>query len=428
MSPRYAVQTIRLVSGERLPVLLDQAVGEPLFEPTVYAISELRSANQASNSIEAALRAVMVLHVFLELRHIDLTQRLREGEVLGLGEIDELVRLCRRPMKQLHALLDVQEDHAANPTQVTSLEKHRMKQDATENGKDVTSAGSRVRYIRDYLRWRVNNHLSQHGMDQASRLVLTSAGTRATEAFNARIPSPGARNTVGGREGLSQDAIDRLLKIIDPESPANPWHRKFCKIRNQLAIHWLYELGIRRGELMGLEITAINFGNNTVAIVRNADSARDPRHRQPLTKTLDRILPISERLARMTSDYILHVRKEKKAGLSHGFLFVSSGTGAPLTLIGLNKIFEVLRKKCPELPDELTPHVLRHTNNDEFSRKMDEKKIPEQQEEKLRSYLMGWKPTSKTAGTYTKRHVRKQASAVSLEIQSDIGKELKHDK
>lgn len=101
MTPRYAVRTIILATGERLPVLMDITSGEPLFEPTVYSVSKLRSGNLASNSIEAALRAVMVLYVFLELRHIDLNERLRKGEVLGLGEIEELVRLCRLPMKQL---------------------------------------------------------------------------------------------------------------------------------------------------------------------------------------------------------------------------------------------------------------------------------------------------------------------------------------
>jgi integrase len=428
MVPRYAVRTIMLASGERLPVLVDCAVGEPLFEPTVYAVSKLRSENLASNSIAAALRAVMVLYIFLELRHIDLNRRLREGGVLGLGEIDELVRLCRLPMKQLHVLFATGEVEVRAQAGVASLEKHRMKQGGAENGNDVTSAASRVRYIRDYLLWLVNVRSSKHGLDQQSRVVLLSAGTRTTDAFNARIPSSGARNTLGGREGICQEAIDRLLAVIDPESPDNPWHVEFTKKRNQLAIHWLYELGIRRGELLGLEIAAINFRNNTVTIERKADSVRDPRRRQPLTKTLDRILPISERLARMTSDYVIHVRKGKKASLSHGFLIVASGTGAPLSLIGFNKVFEVLRAKCPDLPDELTPHVLRHTTNDLFSKKMDEKKIPQQQEEKLRSQLMGWKSTSDTASTYTKRHVRERANEVSLDMQNDIGKGLKNDK
>lgn len=420
MSSRYAVRTLILASGERLPVLMDRAIGEPLFEPAVYTVTELRARNQASNTIEAALRAVMVLYIFLDLRHINLERRLQEGKVLELGEVEELVRLCRLPMKQLSSLIVDDVTEVVAPTQLASLEKHRMKLGATENGKNVTSAISRVRYIRDYLRWLVENRLSMHSLDRQSMILLESAGKRTIDAFNARTPSSGRRNTIGGREGIGQEAVDKLLAVIDPESPDNPWHGKFAKKRNQLAIHWLYELGIRRGELLGLEIADINFRENTVAIKRKADCPTDPRRRQPLTKTLDRVLPISERLARMTNDYVIQVRTGKRPGLMHDFLIVAAGTGAPLSLIGLNKVFEVLRTKCPDLPKELKPHVLRHTLNDLFSKRMDELKIPEHEEQKLRSQLMGWAPTSRTASTYTKRHVREKANQVLLEIQNDI--------
>lgn len=417
-----------LASGERLPVLVDRTVGEPLFEPTVYTVSELRARNQASNSIEAALRAVMILYIFMELRHIDLERRLQEGKVLGLGEVEELVRLCRLPMKELSALLADGEVGVPAPARGASLEKHRMKLVAAKNGNGVTSAASRVRYIRDYLGWLVESYLSKHSLDRQSLLLLESAGKRTTDAFNVRIPSSAGRNTIGGREGIGQEAVDQLLAVIDPASPDNPWHGEFAKKRNQLAIHWLYELGIRRGELLGLEIADINFRENTVAIKRKADSSADPRRRQPLTKTLDRVLPISERLARMTNDYVIQVRKGKRAGLMHNFLIVAAGTGAPLSLIGLNKVFNVLCKKCPDLPEDLTPHVLRHTLNDLFSKRMDKMKIPESEEQKLRSQLMGWVPTSRTASTYTKRHVREKANQVSLEIQNDIAGGVESEK
>lgn len=428
MIPRYAVRTIMLASSERLPVLLNRTTGQPLFEPTVYSVSALRSENKASNSIDAALRAIMVLQVFLDLQNIDLNRRLREGVILGLGEIEELVRLCRLPLTKLSDLLATGGVTNVAPVRIASIEKHRMKQSAPEKSRDVTSARSRVRYIRDYLKWLVEIRLSQHGLDPQLSVALTSAGARTTDALNTRIPESRGRNTIGGREGIGQEAADMLLAVIAPDSPDNPWHGDFAKKRNQLVIHWLYELGIRRGELLGIEINDINFANNTVTIARKADSTRDPRRRQPLTKTLDRVLPITERLAQMTKDYVIGVRNGKKKGLRHGFLIVAAGTGAPLSLIGLSKVFEVLRTKCPTLPEELTPHVLRHTVNDLFSKKMDATNVSEIEEEKWRSELMGWKPGSGTASTYTKRHVREKAGEASLGLQGDIGKGLKNDK
>ncbi|MDQ1835655.1 integrase, partial [Massilia sp. CCM 9029] len=85
----------------------------------------------------------------------------------------------------------------------------------------------------------------------------------------------------------------------------------------------------------------------------------------------------------------------------------------------MNKIFERLREKCPDLPD-FFPHIFRHCWNDRFSDLMDKNKISEASEQKMRSALMGWAQTSGTAATYTRRHVRRKASAASLQMQGDM--------
>lgn len=41
MSPGYRVKTVVLSSGERLPVLLDRD-GMPMFDPVVFALTEVR--------------------------------------------------------------------------------------------------------------------------------------------------------------------------------------------------------------------------------------------------------------------------------------------------------------------------------------------------------------------------------------------------
>ena len=66
------------------------------------------------------------------------------------------------------------------------------------------------------------------------------------------------------------------------------------------------------------------------------------------------------------------------------------------------------------MPADLSGHVLRHTWNDVFSKKMDEAGVTPENERQARSYLMGWSPTSDTAATYTRRHVREKAKEVSL--------------
>ena len=101
MLNRYVVKTLMLSSGERLPVLLDGEAGIPLFAPTVYSLTHLRARNLASNTIEQALRHVMVLLLFLDQNKIDLEARLREGKVLDLGELEELAAACKLSVASL---------------------------------------------------------------------------------------------------------------------------------------------------------------------------------------------------------------------------------------------------------------------------------------------------------------------------------------
>jgi integrase len=63
---------------------------------------------------------------------------------------------------------------------------------------------------------------------------------------------------------------------------------------------------------------------------------------------------------------------------------------------------------------------LRHTWNDRFSEEVDKKDIDPETEKHIRSYLMGWAPTSSTAATYTRRHAQRKAREVSLALQTKL--------
>lgn len=66
MSVGYQVRTIRLESGERLPLLLSEETGVPVWDVTLFILTALRSTSLATNTIAHAARAVMVgLQVFV---------------------------------------------------------------------------------------------------------------------------------------------------------------------------------------------------------------------------------------------------------------------------------------------------------------------------------------------------------------------------
>lgn len=396
-----------------------------MFAPTVFALTEVRGKNLAANTIGIVLRSVMAFHLFLDGRGIDFEGRLANGELLSLGEVEDLARLCRRPIVELAALSGSSENAALN---VVSLEKVRMRGQRTSTADvDPDVAASRLRYIRMYLQWLAAERLSRHGLAQSVASRLGHTAKFVTEAIDTRIPHGAGRNALGQREGVSEDVVAELLRVVDPHSPHNPWRDQHTRYRNALLIHWLLYLGLRIGEVLGVRVRDIVAYRKEVTIHRRADDPEDPRQYQPQTKTRARVLPISGTLLAETQAYILNHRSALPQANKNAFLFVASRTGKPMTLATVGKLFKELRERCPSLPEGLTGHVLRHTWNDAFSKKMDEAGISPENERQARSYLMGWSPTSETAAVYTRRYVRNKAKEVSLGLQDQLVNKGKGD-
>lgn len=422
----YQVKIVMAANGERLPMLTGMD-GLPLFEPTIFAITQIRARNRAANTIGNSLRAILVFYLFLDLHSIDLWERLADGRLLAMTEIEDLVRLCRLPVEEITALSDQRRSNSLARS-VASMESYRQR---AANGipKEVvpTFAATRLRCIRDYLQWLVTDRSSRFDGRSDYRASLEAAGNLVVGAIDARLPTGDGRGHLGEREGLDSESVKELLRVIDPDSPDNPWRDEHSRVRNQLIILWLYFLGLRRGELLGVCISDVDFRKGSVIVARRADNPHDSRKNQPNVKTRAREIPLSQLLQDKTSSYVMKYRAALPAARKHGFLFVASNSGVPLSIPSFAKIFNVLRAKCPSLPRNLFAHLLRHTWNDRFSEEMDKRGVGEETEKKTRSYLMGWSETSGTAATYTRRHVRKKAQEASLKMQTDMAQKGRND-
>jgi len=365
----------------------------------------------------------MVFLLFLDLRKINLEERLKIGQLLSLAEIEDLVGICRLPLEKIHSLLsEVKVASKQAMSSVVSLEKLRKTASNNEEIRiDASSSATRLRNIRDYLKWLCLARISKHGVDTSLRLSLDLSIQYVSSAIDARLPS-GSQKFEGTdqREGLDPEVVSRILEVVNPNSEENPWSDEHPKYRNELIILWLLSCGLRRGELLNIKIDDLNFRKSTVVVERRADDLGDPRKNQPKVKTKGREIPISAGLMGKTNAYILNHRSAIKGARKHGFLFVASESGAPLSIPSINKMFTVLKEKSPEFGNNLFPHIMRHTWNDNFSEEMDKNRVGEEQEKKARSYLMGWSETSGTAATYTRGHTRKKAQAASLRLQENI--------
>ena len=88
----------------------------------------------------------------------------------------------------------------------------------------------------------------------------------------------------------------------------------------------LKELGIRRGELLSLQIPFIDIGTAkpSVTIKRTHDDKFDTRKIQAVSKTKERRLPISQKIAQLLNDYIMNYRSKVPNANTHPYCCNSS--------------------------------------------------------------------------------------------------------
>lgn len=424
MTVRYTIKQPLFASGERFPMLVDHQIGSPMFDPTVFTLTTFRTRDRASNTIEGVLRALKIFHLFCDEHQIDLLANMQDGRLLELGDIDALARLCRLPMKEMQQV----EARPSKPvrTKTSSLESFRGSSKASKAIPHVIGkyAATRLRYIVQYIGWLADRRIQHLGASHPMRAPLLLAKEATVRGLVARIPSDkgrgNKRSSAHRRKALDEAAQERLWQVIDMHSRENPWRGRHVRARNDLMVRWFMGLGIRRGELLGVRVSDVDFRANQVFIARHADDPDDPRPHEPKAKTQARLLPISDDLARRTRQYILEERRRYASARRHEFLFVANG-GAPLSLRELNKVFGRLSAECPDLP-KIFPHLFRHTYNYNFSKIADERHLDPEREKKTRSHVMGWSETSGSAEDYTYREIEEEARVASLQLQQKMGK------
>ena len=309
------------------------------------------------------------------------------------------------------------------PVSRNNIERIRGKFNVAESRISSGTHYIRLTYIADYLEW-----LATRAVEQEARQVDADTSKlikRMANSLRKRRPQKTIKSRETARKGLTEGEQESLLNLIKPHCEKNPFSQELQE-RNQLMVLLLYHLGLRAGELLALRVSDFDFQNNTVLIARRHDNINDVRTYQPVVKTIDRRIPLADTLIKTVSDYVLGERRRFPAAKRHDYLFVVHQTGPfsgqPLSLKGLAKVFQQIQTTESHLLKHLTPHVLRHTANDRFSMLMDKRGASPAEEEKMRSYLMGWKEGSGTAGTYTRRHIENKAQEAALLLQKSIKK------
>lgn len=377
--------------GERFSVLVDE-LGMPLFYPTLFATWTLRGRSDAANSISNSLNALKALLAWEARREINLVSIFTQGVLLDQNQIRDLCDFLQR-----------------------SLESERLYK-VTSIRQKPKVVGASVHYFRistaalylKFLAHRVAPHLPAKEIED---MVATIKAHRPGKSNKSRID----RDEIH----LSVEMLQIIEAALKPGSLNNPALDGGVQLRNALMFFILKLTGMRRGELLNLRIGDINFGDNTMAIVRRPDSTIDTRKNQPTAKTRPRRIRIAPALVESIADYVKDARRKVPGARKHDYLFVTHKEGptqgAPLSIGAFSKWMGQISGIVDNAG--FHAHALRHNWNYEFSRLADEKKFSSAEEEKTRSYWMGWSETSGTAATYNRRHTKEKAQQAGLELQ-----------
>jgi hypothetical protein len=83
---------------------VDKTIEQPLFDPTVYCVAQLRSRNLAANSIRNRSYSILALLLASNAAGIKLMDRVSEARPLTLPEFQLISRYCRFSVDDLRLL------------------------------------------------------------------------------------------------------------------------------------------------------------------------------------------------------------------------------------------------------------------------------------------------------------------------------------
>ncbi|WP_339428435.1 tyrosine-type recombinase/integrase [Pseudomonas sp. RA_105y_Pfl1_P41] len=397
-----SLRRVKSSNGERLIVLVDE-LGMPLFYPALYVTMHMRGRSLALNTIQSALSALKAMYAWQHYYNIDVESRFSSGELLLSHEIHSLRDFMQKPLAD--------EDRGS----VVSISR-RVR--TVSKGNQY----ARMSVIADYLGFLADQNLP-------ATIPCHDGVGRMVSQIKANRPKTSNKSNVSREDKyLDDSALDTLEITLRPGSASNPVREYAVQVRNALMFAILRITGLRRGELLNLKVEDIDFGVNTMQIVRRPDSKGDARAYQPVVKTRERVFPLIPELADQIYNYVIRFRNKVPGAKKHGYLFITHKSGGsqglPLSNAGFGKFMGML-KNIVEGNSNIHAHSLRHHWNYSFSKICESQGITPQREEKIRSYLMGWSETSGTAATYNRRHTKEQVIKAVLELQyKHLGKAL----
>ncbi|EEQ7237911.1 TPA: tyrosine-type recombinase/integrase, partial [Escherichia coli] len=384
--------------GERGCLILDKKSNLPTYYQNLFLTTDIRNRGATASTMEIVATNLLIFSNFLDGRGIDIIERVELKKYLSVAEIDDLVRYAKQRF-------DRQKIINIKSTNYRFIAKRTF--------------SYRIHVFSRYLKWLCG-------------LVHSSKGIHAKyevdvfiESIRAHIPRNSSLNMNEiSEKSLNEEEIKVLFRLLEIGGIENPFHKE-VQVRNRLIFTLLLNLGLRAGELLNLKIDDFDLRDNTLSVVRRHDSKEDGRSYQPLVKTGERVIPLSDELAREIFDYISNSREKMTKRKKHNFLFVAHCTGKnagePLSISAYEKVISTLKRASPELYN-LSGHRLRHSWNYMYSKGIEGAELEYNRRKDLRNYLMGWSKESIMCDRYNYKYISQQEKDVVLKVYKSVSK------
>ncbi|EIP54534.1 tyrosine-type recombinase/integrase [Escherichia coli] len=394
----YKVKKFIMSSGERGCLILDKKSNLPTYYQNLFLTTDIRNRGATASTMEIVATNLLIFSNFLDGRGIDIIEIVELKKYLSVAEIDDLVRYAKQRF-------DRQKIINIKSTNYRFIAKRTF--------------SYRIHVFSRYLKWLCG-------------LVHSSKGIHAKyevdvfiESIRAHIPRNSSLNMNEiSEKSLNEEEIKVLFRLLEIGGIENPFHKE-VQVRNRLIFTLLLNLGLRAGELLNLKIDDFDLRDNTLSVVRRHDSKEDGRSYQPLVKTGERVIPLSDELAREIFDYISNSREKMTKRKKHNFLFVAHCTGKnagePLSISAYEKVISTLKRASPELYN-LSGHRLRHSWNYMYSKGIEGAELEYNRRKDLRNYLMGWSKESIMCDRYNYKYISQQEKDVVLKVYKSVSK------
>lgn len=394
----YKIKKFVMSNGERGCLILDRETQLPVYYQNLYLTTNVRNRSATASTIEIVATNLLILSNFLKSRNINIIDRIETKGFLNVAEVDDLIRYARQRFDK---------------QKITNVRLIKMEQVAKR------TFSYRIHVFSSYLNWLCGLLHSIKGIHAKYEVECFIENIKAHLPLNKSLGVNDRKD-----KSLSEEQIKTLFKLLEVGGSQNPF-QKDVQVRNRLIFTLLLNCGLRAGELLNLKVNDLNPRDYTLSIFRRHDCIEDRRLNQPLVKSGEREIPLSDELAMEVLDYINNYRNKYTKKKTHDFLFVTHSScktiGEPLSVSAYEKIISTIKKSSPVLKN-LSGHKLRHSWNYFYSNEIDDSNLDISRKSGLRCYLMGWSKDSRMSENYNFKHISIKEKEVIEKVYDSLRK------